>query len=1612
MKKLLLRYLPLLSILFCSLSMSAEEVEVDGIAYTLNSDGTAEVISKSPQYSGDIIIPSGIEYNSKTYLVTSIREYAFNNCIGLTSVEIPNSVSSIKGYAFLDCSGLKDVNIADGDDTLELGSSVFENTPIENLYLGRAFKCTSSKFSELPFLYKKTMTSLTIGNSVTSISSSAFEGCSGLTSLEIGNSVISIGDNAFYGCSGLTSLEIPNSVTSIGESAFYYCSGIKEIKIVDGNTTLEFGSNVFYEVPIETLYLGRNSGCPFKYKTSLKSITIGNSVTSIGWEAFYGCSGLKEVNIVDGDNALEFGYDVFYNAPIETLYLGRTFVCASSALSKRPFYNKTSMKSVALGNSVTSIGEYAFYGCKSLTSIEIPNSVTVIDNEAFFGCSGLTSIEIGNSVTSIGQSAFYGCRSLISLEIPNSVTSIDNEAFCGCESLKTVNIADGETIINFGSKVFVRATYGHDSPIESLYLGRSFKCSSSVAYEQPFQGSPYMKSLTIGNSVSSIPGSAFKDCRSLTSVSIGNSVTSIGESAFSGCYSLKNAEFADVISMCKIEYGNEYSNPLYNAHNLSIHGEEIKKLNIPEGVTSIQKYAFYGCSGLTSVEIPNSVSSIGKDAFYGSNGLKDVKIVDGNTTLELGSNVFYDAPIETLYLGRTFMCSSSYTSDQTFYNKKSIKSLTIGNTVTLIGNNAFSGCSGLTEIEIPNSVISIGSGAFSGCNGLISLVIPNSVMSIGSSAFSGCSGINEINIVNGESIIEFGSGVFADVPVETLYLGRNFTCIASTSTDQPFRDKSSIQTVKIGNFVTSIVSSAFEGCSGLTSIVMPNTITSIHNYAFRGCSGLSSVEIPNSVKLIGELAFGGCRGLTSIEIPNSVTTIQDGVFDGCSNLRKVSISDGEENLEMGCKVFVNVPVEMLYLGRTFTCTSSNSSDIPFRGKSYIKSVTIGNNVASIDDFTFYGCSGLKEVKITDGDELLAFGSNVFYNAPIETLYLGRNFTCNSSNSKEQPFYDKTSIKSLTIGNSVSSISSYAFSGCSGLTSVAVPNSVNTIGSHAFSGCSGLTSVAISNSVTSIGMHAFSGCSGLTSVEIPNTVTSIGDSAFSGCVGLEKLTLGDSLDIISAYAFADSDLVEIISHAKNAPKIYESSFSPQTRLSCKVNVPEGSLSSYNINWSYFRCFAFGHTTNDIITVSSPGNLINQIPIDKVNEITKLKLIGSLNGTDLLTLNRCANIISLDLSEANIVSGGMPYYEKDNKRFGTEDNTLGEMWSYELNSLSWVKLPETLVKIGNEALKDKKYLMAITIPSSVKSVGNSSFSGCSILKEVSIANGETTLELGSNVFAYAPIDTLYLGRAFKCTSSASSDQPFRGVSSLRSLTIGNSVASFNDNTFYECSGLKEVRIADGDNPIVFGGNVFYNSPIKILYLGRTFTCTSSNAYDQPFRGKSSMERLTIGNFVTSISGAAFQGCNRLSSISFGTSITSIGQYAFYGCSQLSSVAIPNSVTSIGQNAFSGCSGLTTVEIGNSVTSIGQNAFSGCIGLTSVEIPNSVISIGEHAFSGCKALNNVKLSISLTKIEDSTFYGCENLKSVNIPDPVQIIETKAFMGCSSLENLILPGSIRAMK
>ena len=437
---------------------------------------------------------------------------------------------------------------------------------------------------------------------------------------------------------------------------------------------------------------------------------------------------------------------------------------------------------------------------------------------------------------------------------------------------------------------------------------------------------------------------------------------------------------------------------------------ELTDITIPDSVTSIGNCVFYSCSRLTSIEIPNSVTSIGNSAFYNCRSLTSIEIPEGVTSI--GNGAFCE-------------CSS-------------LTSITIPEGVTSIGINAFNYCSSLTSIKIPEGVTSIGDSAFSSCSSLTSIEIPNSVTSIGINAFNYCRSLTSIKIPEG--VTSIGNPAFE-------------YCSSLTSIDVSKNNMNycSIDGVLYNEEVTALIQ--YPAGKNGTEYVIPEGVTSIGNGAFCECSSLTSIEIPEGVTSIGNNAFSFCRSLTSIEIPEGVTSIGNAAFNYCSKLTSITIPEGVTSI--GNAAFNN-------------CSSLTSIEIP-------------NSVTSIGNSAFSTCRSLTSIEIPNS--VTSIGNSAFYNCrSLTSIEIPEGVTSIGNAA----FNYCSKLTDITIPEGVTNIGDSAFMHCSSLTNITIPEGVTSIGNAAFYDCSKLTSITVPDSVTSIESDAFKYCSRLTNITFNGT----------------------------------------------------------------------------------------------------------------------------------------------------------------------------------------------------------------------------------------------------------------------------------------------------------------------------------------------------------------------------------------------------------------------------------------------------------------------------------------------------------------------------------------------
>lgn len=1191
---------------------------VDGIAYHITDASKAEVeVNLKLYYTGNIIIPKEVVYDSITYSVTAIGGMAFYQSYDLTSIEIPESVTSIGEKAFYQC------------------------------------------FS--------------------------------LTSIEIPESVISIGSEAFRGCSGLSSIKIPGSVTSVGNSAFSGCSNIGTVIFEDGENDLNLYSEAFNSCQLEEGYLGRNifnyqnkAISPFQGHKTLKNVIIGNSVTSIADYAFQDCSGLTSINIP---------------------------------------------------GSVTSIGNYAFSGCSNLTSIAFEDGESelvdysktyddhtaysyvylgrILTSPAHFPGQNIQTFEFGENISSIQKALFQG-RTVCDMILSSGMQSINSEDLpAGLESIclksGTYNPVptsfrgelrgiNPETTLEMASNPdfdpFGRLTYKEDNKYYSILIWNRPIDATGAYYindagalipeNQPctlrthyadgcilHNGEDVTDRVTSDEGYTLTPSSARYrdkiltiDSTNLRNVTLQNAGSLFNElgldqiQAAEGLVITGNINGTDVMTlnrMPKLKYldltdanivngGMTYRDNLKTSDNTigSYFFNSLSNLvvlKLPKSITTIEDNAFNGCSSLASLTIPGNCVSMGKSLFTGCEKLYKITFEKGEANLNASGDLCGVNTYE-VYLSRNIV-NGRFTN--------SLRKLVIGDGASALDNYIIYPCKNITELIIENGpflsmtrlinfpscqlkTVYIGRGidiSFASFNSIESVRINNGSIpskcfssnkslktveisgecTIGSYAFNGCSALKELSI-SGNGVIE--NSCFYGC---TLLDNINFCGIGKYSFRYDAFDACESQrNVAIDDLTAWCKLDFSNGKSNplaynanlilngetVTDLVIPETIDKINEYAFYG-STIKSLIVNDNIKSIGACAFSESKLLQSAKLSNNVANIGSGAFMNCSALASINIPD----------VLQTISNDTFY-----KCSSLTEVKIP-------------ETVHSIGISAFYECSNLTEIKIPDNVEII--DKNAFYGCSGASSIIFGNKV---ETIGESAFQNCSKVSELNIPESVVSMGKNVFNSCSSLLKISLPQSITAIPEGAFMNCQALHEIAIPNSILTIGDNAFNGCGSIISINIPDKVTTIGQSAFYSCSSLEKVVFGKALESIGSQAFRSCSSLQSVNIPDNVTTIGREAFQDCTALT-------DAVLSNGIREIVDMTFA-GCTALESVLIGQNTTKISDTAFQNCTNINKIR---SLNPTPPVISSKVFKSVNKETCQLVVTKGNLVYYWLD-------------------------------------------------------------------------------------------------------------------------------------------------------------------------------------------------------------------------------------------------------------------------------------------------------------------------------------------------------------------------------
>ncbi|MBO6285989.1 MAG: leucine-rich repeat protein, partial [Bacilli bacterium] len=821
--------------------------------------------------------------------LTNIGVYQFYGIKSITSVIIPANVALISDFAF---------------------GQMVDLTTVDFNAINTSLSSNSSPFSGCEGLSR-----IVFGDEVEQVPSYLFQNCGGVQEITFGTKVNTIGDGAFYGCAKLEQLILNDSLTTVGKDAFGGCSNLSKISF--GPSLCAIGASAFYTASVaerSVYYRGDfASWCSIVF-TNMYSIPFGRGgflylIAENGEETFDGAQYAQLTSI---------------EIPQQTTQVG-----------DYQFAKIYGVMTVTIGAHVTSVGEYAFAQCKDMTALIIDSELSKLGGGAFYGDVSLESINtktIGNPATDVDRISYlFGGtppQTLTHYEIGAGV--IDKLTFQDCNIISLTIY--GTTVIGDGSFTYAK--------IQELSIGENV---TSIG-DQAFMNCAQLTSVTLGQSLTNIGVSAFANCISLTSVTTPYSLKVLGDYTFEGCsnitevvlrgddlnigafafsynsklgkvtlgsgvrslarqvfwYANSIAEVyfeGDLSAWANLYFEDEHAQPCHFGAKLYFNGQRVADIVIPESVTKLNDWAFYGVQGLRNLHFGPTLKEFGYTTFRDI-VFENIYYSDSYATYgQLFEGVFPQG--HYLYCNDSLITEVTITSNRfSFSYNLGIVHVDIDTNLTMLADQ-FVGCANLKTIRLPNTLKSfVATNAFGDCTSLESIVIPESCTQLGNGLFKGCVSLASVTL-----------------PSSSTYLSEGM-----------FEGCASLKQIELPATLTSISPRAFAQCTALTSIVIPQGVTEIGDSAFYGCSSLASVQLPSSLSAIDSSAFESCAAIVTINLPESLETLGFRAFCNCSSLAAISI-----------------PAKVTNLSWTFfNCTA-------------LCDVTLNDNISWMDG-TFSGCT--------------------------------------------------------------------------------------------------------------------------------------------------------------------------------------------------------------------------------------------------------------------------------------------------------------------------------------------------------------------------------------------------------------------------------------------------------------------------------------------------------------------------------------------------------------------------------------------------------------------------------------------------------------------------------
>ena len=1413
---------------------------------------------------------------------------------------------------------------------------------------------------------------------------------SSIKTIIVRSSITSIGASAFGGCNNVTSITLPfvgasrTIQTNIANGYMNHFGYIFGAERQSGNNTY-YASTPPYKHSVNE-YL-TNYHYAYYYSVNINSGSYYYDYYNF-W-SFNIPSSLKAVTITDA-NAI--GDCAFKNTSFTSITLNDSI----SSIGNYAFFGCSSLQDYAIPNNVSTIGQYAFCSNASLTEIYIPDGVTKVEPYTFYGCNKISRLAIGKNVTSIGDYAFYNNALLTKLVIPENTNSIGSYTFANCTEITDINIPDKVTLL--GTYVF-----SGDDKVTSLKIGSGVKTIPSYA----FQNCTGLTTITVPDSVTAINEYAFSNCSNLTSITLpfvgasrtlqtgiangymnhigyifgGQRLSSFIWVSTSGSSNKLNDYYPCYHYSYFYAVNSYYSNTDYQDKyyywdfnipsslktviitdataigNCAFKNTSFTSITLNDRVSSIRDYAFYGCSSLVDYAFPNSVLSIGKYAFYNNTSLTEIYIPDGVTKVE--PYTFYGCnKISRLVIGKNVTSIGGYA----FYENSALTKLIIPEKTDSIGSYAFANCTGITEIDIPNKVSSLGTYVFSGNNKVTSLKIGSGIKTIPSYAFQNCTGLTTITVP--DTVTTINKAAFAgcnNVKGITLpFVGASRTLQTDVSNgymnhfgyifgaerqsgSNTYYNSSAPNKHSVNEYATNYHYAYYYSVNYKSGSYYYDYY---YYWSFNIPSSLTNVTVTNA-NAIGDCAFKN-TSFTSITVNDSLTSVGAYAFRNVpwyTNLNKEfnTVGDGVLIKFTGNKSSISFPETVKYIGAAV-----------FENNTTISKVTITDQITGIGALAFNGCSNLTSITIPK--TVTCIGTDAIPSSCVIRVYCpSAGYDYRSTNREilnswyttgQDTFYyviddndlveiigTTTTSTEITVpeeidGKIVQRIGDYGFANCTTLNSITITANIKSIGKNAFDGCTSLINATIPTTVDSVGDYAFNNCTNLKNVTISEGVKKIGKGCFTNCTSLVEAVVPDTCEKLGSYAFYNCKEMTTATIGITTGSVKEYTFYNCTKLNTVV---------IGISVKEIGDYAFYNCALERVTVPAAVTKIGDYAFGNNKVMTRATLRKNLL-------------------------------------------TIGEGAFQNCEKLATASIPTSVISIGRFAFENCMKLPSVIIPVGVTTLNDFVFSNCSSLASVTFNSNIT--RIGESAFYNNAFTAITLPETVETIEKSA----FRSCTKLISIQIPNATKTIDDFAFLDCTALATVSLPDNVQSV--GSAVFvHNNDLtaEIRYL----TGTVANSILE----KQDVCHVVMDENITKVGNLAFAYCYDLKDITYGDNKVSTGDFLFSA-----------NIKQLGSEVFKDATLLKNLIIPDTIQTIGDNAFYNAIA-PGYRYNTKDVTVTFYYVAGDIAANILKnqriahvyLNDNIKTIGNNAFNSSPILETVSLPDTITTCGTSVFANSS---------------